>query len=203
MDRQGATRLLAVTAVGYAVGSLPVAVVVGRRLGTDPRTAGDGNPGFWNIRALHGTRAALPVLAGDTLKGALGGLAGRLAGGGGLVHAGVLGAMLGHAFPPVVRPGGRMVLTFTGGVAAISPPTFALGWAVVAAAGAATGSFAVGARVGVGAVPFIQLAVERDLRRVAATGALMTVLGARFAAAAAGARRSGRAIGARDAASPR
>src|SRR5690606_40244165 len=60
---------------GYLLGSVPVAVLVGRAHGLDPREAGDRNPGFWNMMEQLGRRAAVPVFAGDLLKGTLAGLA--------------------------------------------------------------------------------------------------------------------------------
>ena len=59
---------------GYLLGSVPVAVLVARAHGFDPREVGDRNPGFWNVRERLGWRAAVPVFAGDTLKGTLAGL---------------------------------------------------------------------------------------------------------------------------------
>ena len=54
---------------GYLLGSIPVAVLAGRARGFDPRQVGDQNPGFWNMKDQLGWAGALPVLAGDTLKG--------------------------------------------------------------------------------------------------------------------------------------
>ena len=174
-------RAAAVAAAGYLAGSMPVAVLAGRGLGVDPREAGDRNPGYWNSRGLLGRRRALAVLAGDSLKGLAGGLGGRAAGGGAYVHVGVAAAMAGHALPFFggLR-GGRSVLAFPGGMAVISPATFAISWGICGAVTAATGSFAIGARAGVFSAPAVQLAVERDLHRVAATGALMSFIGLRF-----------------------
>ena len=57
--------------VGYLLGSIPVAVLVGRARGVDLRRVGDRNPGYWNAKEALGRRAALPVFAGDVAKGAL------------------------------------------------------------------------------------------------------------------------------------
>ena len=80
-----------------------------------------------------GWAGAVPVLAGDTLKGTAAGLLGLilahgflrpgLPGGGAprdeaLVYAAVAAAMIGHAWPVFARlRGGRSVLTFAGGFA--------------------------------------------------------------------------------------
>ena len=170
---------------GYLLGSVPAAVLVGRRHGLDPRRVGDGNPGYWNVRDQLGARAAAPVFAGDVAKGAVAGVVGRLVAPPdtwGVGYAGVGAAMVGHAWPVFARfRGGRSILTWTGGMCVLSPVAAAV--AVAAFVGVArAGSFAWGARLGVFALPVIQLVVEPP-RRVAATGALMSIIGVRFALA--------------------
>lgn len=181
----------AVALGGYALGSIPVALIVGRAHGVDLRQVGDGNPGFWNAREQLGARRAAPVFAGDALKGLLPGLLGRAVAGVGGAYAGVAGAMLGHAFPAFAGlRGGRSVMTFVGGAFAISPAAAGLSLALCLATTGATRSFAWGARAGVFAFPAIQLGLDPP-GRVAATGGLMSLIGLRFLAAAPG--RSGRA----------
>jgi acyl phosphate:glycerol-3-phosphate acyltransferase len=203
---------VAAVAGGYLLGSIPVAVLVGRARGLDPRGVGDKNPGFWNMKDQLGWAGALPVLAGDTLKGTAAGRLGLMlahgalwppppghvpAGGGAagvaLVYAAVAAAMIGHAWPVFARlRGGRSVLTFAGGFAVICPPAFGLGVALCAAVALLARSFATGARAGVFAVPFLQLIFTPALE-VAATGALMSLIGVRFGMAALAARhRNGR-----------
>ncbi|GLW09142.1 hypothetical protein Misp01_42710 [Microtetraspora sp. NBRC 13810] len=177
--------------VGYLLGSIPVAVLCGRARGFDPREVGDRNPGFWNVKDRLGRRAAAAVFAGDALKGAAAGLTGLAAGGGawGPVYAAVAAAMAGHAWPVFARfRGGRSVLTFAGGFAVICWPALLLGVAVLACAGLAARSFAIGARAGVFALPVLQLGFA-PVERVAATGALMCFIGLRFWQAASAARR--------------
>lgn len=169
---------------GYALGSIPVAVLVARARGFDPREVGDRNPGFWNMKDQLGWTGALPVLAGDTLKGTAAGLLGLLAGGTLAMYVAVAAAMIGHAWPAFARlRGGRSVLTFAGGFAVICPPAFALGVALCALTALVSRSFAVGARAGVFAAPILQLLFTPALQ-VAATGALMSLIGLRFLTAA-------------------
>lgn len=193
---------------GYLLGSIPVAVLAGRARGVDPRQVGDQNPGFWNMKDQLGWAGALPVLAGDTLKGTAAGLlglmqahgilahgilahgvlGGRAPAGVALVYATVAAAMIGHAWPAFARlRGGRSVLTFAGGFAVICPPAFVLGIALCAAAALLARSFAIGARAGVFAAPVLQLIFTPALE-VAATGALMSLIGVRFGMAALAAR---------------
>ncbi|MFB9253377.1 glycerol-3-phosphate acyltransferase [Sphaerisporangium melleum] len=187
---------------GYLLGSIPVAVLVARGHGFDPRDAGDRNPGFWNMRERLGARKAAPVFAGDLLKGVLAGLLGLAASDwhtAGLwtvagpsvlpAYAAVAAAMAGHAWPVFAGfRGGRSVLTFAGGLAVICPPAFALGLVLLAAIAALARSFAAGARAGVFALPMLQLAFA-PIGHVAATGALMCLIGLRFGQAALGGRR--------------
>jgi acyl phosphate:glycerol-3-phosphate acyltransferase len=183
---------------GYLLGSIPVAVLAGRARGVDPRQIGDQNPGFWNMKDQLGWAGALPVLAGDTLKGTAAGLlglmlahgilGGRAPGEVALVYAAVAAAMIGHSWPVFARlHGGRSVLTFAGGFAVICPPAFVLGVALCTAVALLARSFAIGARAGVFAVPFLQLIFTPALE-VAATGALMSFIGVRFGMAALAAR---------------
>ncbi|MFF0309847.1 glycerol-3-phosphate acyltransferase [Streptosporangium sp. NPDC004379] len=178
---------------GYLLGSVPVAVLVTRAHGLDPREAGDRNPGFWNVMELLGRRAAVPVFAGDMLKGALAGLLalavtgwpltwpGGVTGGGVLpVYLAVAAAMTGHAWPVFAGfRGGRSILTFAGGFAVICPPAFLLGVTALLVTTLVTRSFAAGARVGVFGLPVLQLLLA-PVGYVAATGALMCLIGLRF-----------------------
>ena len=177
-------RLVAAVVAGYLLGSVPVAVLVGRRHRVDPRAVGDRNPGYWNVKETLGARRAAPVFAGDTLKGTAAGLVGvALAGDDwGIGYAAVGAAMVGHAWPVFARfRGGRSVLTFAGGMCVLSPVAAAVAVALFVAVSVA-GSFAWGARLGIFAFPVLQLVLDSP-RRTAATGALMSIIGLRFALA--------------------
>jgi len=171
--------------VGYLLGSVPVAVLVGRRHRVDPRAVGDGNPGYWNVKSQLGRRRALPVFAGDAAKGvtaALVGVALAPDGAWGVGYAAVAAAMVGHAFPVFAGfRGGRSVLTFAGGVCVLSPLAAAVAVGVTVAVTVAV-SFAWGARAGVFGFPVLQIVLDSPYR-TAATGALMAIIGVRFAAA--------------------
>ena len=166
--------------VGYILGSVPVALLVARRHGVDLFATGDGNPGAWNALEQLGTRRAWPAFVGDGVKGTLAGLAGWALGGVWVAYAGVGAAMLGHAFPLFTRGrGGKSVMTFAGGMFALSPIAALIALAVCIAVSLARRSFAAGARVGVFCVPLVQGLVD-PASRVAATGALMTLVGILF-----------------------
>ena len=170
--------------VGYLLGSIPVAALVTRR---GLREVGDRNPGYWNAKETLGRRAALPVFAGDVLKGAVAAGLGVLIAPDGDWWVGYVAgfaAMVGHAWPVFARfRGGRSVLTFAGAVCVLSPVAAAVSIGVLVVVMLAARSFAWGTRVAVAAFPFVQIAVEGPYR-TAATGCLMTLIGVRFAQAA-------------------
>lgn len=174
--------------VGYLLGSIPVAnLVAARRARIDLRDVGDRNPGYWNAKEALGRRGAVPVFVGDVAKGAGAAAVGLALAGEGqwwLAYVGAGAAMVGHAFPVVSGfRGGRSVLTFVGGALVCTPVAALVSVGVLLVALGATRSFAIGARAGMVALPFVQLVVEGPYR-TAATGALMTFIGARFAHAA-------------------
>lgn len=170
---------------GYLLGSVPVAVLVGRRHRLDPRAVGDRNPGWWNVRTQLGDRRAAPVFAGDAAKGVV---AAALAvvvapeGAWGVGYVAVGAAMLGHAWPVFAGyRGGRSILTFAGGMCVLAPAPALLAVAAFVAL-VLLGRTAVGARAGVFGFPLVQLVFEPPTR-VAATGVLMCIIGLRFALA--------------------
>jgi glycerol-3-phosphate acyltransferase PlsY len=93
----------------------------------------------------------------------------------------VAAAILGHAFPAFAGlRGGKGVMTFVGGALALAPVAGVLALAAGVLAGLFARSLAVGARVVVFAIPVAQLVTD-GAHRVAATGALMCLVGALFA----------------------
>jgi acyl phosphate:glycerol-3-phosphate acyltransferase len=190
IDSTGLAVVLTAVA-GYLLGSVPVAVVVGRAHGVDLRTAGDRNPGYWNAKEVLGRRAALPVFVGDALKGALAAAVGLALGGPWWVgYVGGAAAMIGHAWPVFAGfRGGRSVLTFVGAMIVLAPLPAAVALVVCVLVTLVTRRFAYGARVAVFGFPIIQAFFE-PRSHVAATGALMCIIGVRFAMAALAGRRT-------------
>ncbi len=187
-----AVAVLVAVVAGYLLGSIPVAVLVGRARGFDPRTVGDRNPGYWNVKEQVGARGSLPVFVGDVAKGAAAGAVGVLLDepGWGVAYVAVAAAMVGHAWPVFAGfRGGRSILTFVGGMVVLAPVAAAVTVGGLLVVWAATRSFAWAARVGVFGFPLVQLAFEPK-ERVAATGALLCIIGVRFAQAALAERRT-------------
>jgi acyl phosphate:glycerol-3-phosphate acyltransferase len=166
--------------IGYILGSIPVSLLVARRHGVDLRATADGNPGAWNALEQLGARRAWPAFAGDGLKGALAAAAGLALGDVWTGYAAVAAAMLGHAFPLFAGlRGGKAVMTLVGGALVLAPAAGALAVALCVLVSLGARSFPVGARAGVFAFPLLQLLTD-PVERVAATGALMCIVGALF-----------------------
>jgi glycerol-3-phosphate acyltransferase PlsY len=181
--------------IGYLLGSVPFALLVARRHGVNLYETSDGNPGAWNALEQLGGRRAWPAFVLDALKGSLAGAIGLALGGLWVGYAGVAAAMVGHVLPVFAHfRGGKAIMTFVGGMLVVAPVAGAIVFALFVLV-SFTVSFAWGARVGIFAFPFVQLAVE-GAERVAATGALMCLIGVAFFTR----RRSGPATRATDAA---
>ncbi|HVM51557.1 MAG TPA: glycerol-3-phosphate acyltransferase [Acidimicrobiales bacterium] len=125
-----------VVAVAYLLGTVPTALVVGRRLGRDPTREGSGNPGASNVYRTAGPRAGAVVFAGDLLKGIAATGLGLAAGGRLLGLACGAAAVVGHVLPVTRRlRGGKGVATASGLVVVLDPLLAAvvgLGWLVLA-----------------------------------------------------------------------
>ena len=173
-------------AVGYLVGSLPIANTVARLRGApDLRDVGDHNPGFWNARSVLAPRDTTVVFVGDLAKGAIpAALALALDTSWVVAYLAGLAAMVGHAWPMFAGfRGGRSVLTWVGTVAVVAPVPTLLAVVVLGIIWTATRTFPLAVKIAVIAFPFIQIALQGPWR-TAMSGVLMTFVGMRFAAAA-------------------
>jgi glycerol-3-phosphate acyltransferase PlsY len=124
-------RIAAPLAVGYLVGGIPWALIVGKRFyGIDLREHGSGNLGATNVFRSLGFRAGLAVFALDIAKGAAAVALAML-----LCPPEITGnardwvlisvamsAVLGHSFSPYIRfRGGKGVATAAGTIAVMMP----------------------------------------------------------------------------------
>jgi glycerol-3-phosphate acyltransferase PlsY len=146
-------------AAGYAFGSVPFGLVLGRAArGLDVREVGSGSTGSTNVLRAAGPVAAGATFALDIGKGTAAVLVARSlgAGSGGQIAAG-LAAMVGHSWPVFAGfRGGKSVATAFGALLAISPEVSAYAVAGGLSALAATrvvsvGSLAAAATATVGA----------------------------------------------------
>ena len=116
---------VAATAAGYALGSVPVGLWLGRQIRQiDVRNFGSGSIGTTNVLRTIGPAAAATTFVLDVAKGSSAVLLARAlgAGAGGQAAAG-LAAVVGHAWPMLARfRGGKSVATAFGGLLLMSPP---------------------------------------------------------------------------------
>lgn len=116
---------LIIIVAAYLMGSLSSAVIYCRIFKLpDPRTQGSGNPGATNVLRVAGKGAALVVLLGDVLKGALPVLLAKLFElGPWFIGLTALAAFLGHLYPIFFRfQGGKGVATAAGICLALNWP---------------------------------------------------------------------------------
>jgi glycerol-3-phosphate acyltransferase PlsY len=177
VDPADGLRLGLLVIVGYALGSLPVSPLIGRRAGVDIYRFGDQNPGASNVWRLAGARAGLVASVADLAKGTAAGAVGWLLLGFGGAWAASAAAIVGASWPGLGRlPGGRAVAVSGGVLLALAPVAgvAALGvMALVAVVAAAVGrDRRASARIGIGtafaAYPVLFRLVDQDLGHLAA-----------------------------------
>ena len=111
-----------VVALGYLLGTVPTAQLVGRRVGRDPTREGSMNPGASNVYRTAGPKAGAMVFAGDLLKGMAATGIGLVAGDRMLGVVCGAAAVVGHVVPITRRlRGGKGVATACGMVVVLFP----------------------------------------------------------------------------------
>ena len=111
--------------LGYAVGSVPFALLLARRWGApDLRTIGSGNLGAANVFRASGVTAGILVAALDITKGALSVAIARYVSDQAAAPAAAgLAAIVGHIYPIWIRfRGGKGVATACGVFSVLTPP---------------------------------------------------------------------------------
>jgi acyl phosphate:glycerol-3-phosphate acyltransferase len=162
--------------VGYALGSVPFALILARRAGTDLRRTGSGNLGAANVLRASGVKAGLLVAILDILKGAFSvAVAARLTSDPtGPAIAG-FAAIVGHIYPAWLRfRGGKGVATACGVFSVLTPLAIPPALAIFVAAVWATKYISLGSVLATLALPPIAYA----------TGSPAPVIAAACAAAA-------------------
>jgi glycerol-3-phosphate acyltransferase PlsY len=121
-------RLAAAAALGYAIGSIPSGVLVGRlSRGIDVREHGSHAMGMANVLRTAGRGPAAITLALDIGKGAAAARLGEAIGGRGGGAAAGLGAVIGHSWPMYVGfRGGKSSATLFGAASVLTPPVAAV-----------------------------------------------------------------------------
>ena len=113
----------AVVLAAYLLGSIPFALILARRWGSDLRAVGSGNLGATNVMRASGVAAGMLVAALDMGKGAASvWLATRIGDGAELPAAAGLAAIVGHVYPVWLRfRGGKGVATACGAFSMLTP----------------------------------------------------------------------------------
>ncbi|NTU70296.1 MAG: glycerol-3-phosphate 1-O-acyltransferase PlsY [Coriobacteriia bacterium] len=127
-----AVRLLAAVAVGYLLGGIPWALIIGLRLhNVDVRQHGSGNLGATNVYRTLGARSAILCLLLDAAKGSAAvavaalivsiGSFGPVANTWAMILA-TMAAILGHSYSPYIKlRGGKGVATAAGALLILTP----------------------------------------------------------------------------------
>lgn len=127
-----ALRFAAIVAVGYLLGGIPWALIIGKRFfGIDVRDFGSGNLGATNVFRALGAKAAIATLVLDAAKGAAAVIVAMLLVPvdtyGQLAHTwasivATMAAIFGHSYSPYIRlRGGKGVATAAGALLIFTP----------------------------------------------------------------------------------
>lgn len=135
--------------IGYLIGSIPTADLIGRLRGIDLRTTGTGNPGTANALRVVGRGAALTILILDLAKGAGAAAFGLTLGGDGTTVAAAVAAVAGQVLNPWFGFRGGKGLGVAAGATMIVWPLGLVAILPAIGLGAVTFRAAVGAVAGV------------------------------------------------------
>ena len=131
---------IAVSLIGYLLGSIPFGVLVAKRYGVDIYKVGSGNPGATNVLREIGKPAGYLVFFFDFLKGLVATVWFLLpvfsfSGDVTLGLWGLPAAVLGHTYPLFAKfKGGKGVATAMGGLLGVMPQCLLIGlvsWVVI------------------------------------------------------------------------
>ncbi len=114
--------LIAVSILGYLIGSVNFAVIISKKFGEDIRDSGSGNAGATNMSRAYGKKIGALTLALDALKAAIACIIGILIYGSiGAFIAGFF-CILGHAFPVYFKFKGGKGVACMAAVAFVTSP---------------------------------------------------------------------------------
>ncbi len=169
--------MLAILAA-YLIGSIPFALILARRWGTDLRRVGSGNPGAANVMRASGVAAGVLVALLDAAKGAASvWIAERVSAGPDLAAAAGVAAIVGHIYPVWVKfRGGKGVATACGVFSMLTPIALPPALAIFAAAVWATKYVSLGSVLASLALPPIAYAMGSPASAVIASLAAATII---------------------------
>jgi glycerol-3-phosphate acyltransferase PlsY len=181
-------RTAAALLAGYLVGSLPLALWIGRAAGVDATRDGEANPGAANVWKLAGPGPGLLALSGDLAKGVVPVAVGVVTFGWWTGWVAAVGAVAGACWPAFGRwPGGRGVSTLAGACVPLAPVSGAIGFALAAAVAVVGRLAGRNARVaaivaGFGSFAVLVVVELADAARLAGLGLLFLGVALRYAA---------------------
>ena len=163
----------AVVLAAYLLGSIPFALILARRWGSDLRAVGSGNLGAANVMRASGVPAGVLVAILDMGKGAVSvWLAARISDGAPLPAAAGLAAIIGHIYPIWLRfRGGKGVATACGVFSILTPLAVPPAIAIFAAAVWLTKYISLGSVLASMALPPIAYALGSPAPAVIAAAA--------------------------------
>jgi glycerol-3-phosphate acyltransferase PlsY len=167
-----------VVLAAYCIGSIPFALILARRWGSDLRAVGSGNLGAANVMRASGVRAGVLVAILDVGKGAASvWLAARAGDGAGLPAVAGLAAVIGHIYPVWLRfRGGKGVATACGVFSVLTPLAVPPALAIFAAVVWVTKYISLGSVVATMALPPIAYALGSPAPVVAAAAAASAII---------------------------
>jgi glycerol-3-phosphate acyltransferase PlsY len=170
--------MAAVVVAAYLIGSIPFALILTRRWGSDLRVIGSGNLGAANVMRASGVRAGLLVALLDMGKGAASvWLAARVSSGNELPAAAGLAAIVGHIYPIWLRfRGGKGVATACGVFSMLTPVALPPALAIFAAVVWLTQYISLGSVLASMALPPIAYALGSPAPAVAAAAAAAAII---------------------------
>src|SRR4051812_7983323 len=168
----------AVVVAAYCIGSIPFALILARRWGSDLRAVGSGNLGAANVMRASGVIAGVLVALLDVGKGAASvWVAARAGDGAGLPAVAGLAAVIGHIYPVWLRfRGGKGVATACGVFSVLTPLAVPPALAIFAAVVWVTKYISLGSVVATMALPPIAYALGSPAPVVGAAAAAAAII---------------------------
>lgn len=162
----------------YLIGSIPFALILARRWGTDLRVVGSGNLGAANVMRSSGVRAGVLVALLDMAKGAASvWIAERVSAGPVLPAAAGVAAIVGHIYPVWLKfRGGKGVATACGVFSILTPLALPPALAIFAAVVWLTKYISLGSVLASLALPALAYALGSPAASVVAALAAATII---------------------------
>lgn len=164
--------------VAYALGSIPFALLLARRAGTDLRRIGSGNLGAANVMRASGVRVGLTVALLDVAKGAASvAIASRITSEPAAPAVAGFAAIVGHIYPVWLRfRGGKGVATACGVFSVLTPAAVPPALAIFLVTVAVTKYVSAGSVLATMAVPPVAYALGTPAPAVLAASAAATLI---------------------------